>query len=218
MLIEISGIDGSGKSTLIAKLARIAHESGIPCYERQLRSVGRRVLTALAIQDGHTSWSTAFERGPVEFATALEMYQLFYSSVAPILFPGQIVMTDTYVRGFLATAAANGSADTVALVRIYGCLPAPDLSLQLDCPVDVAFNRILARPKGDHILRSGGRPRLQRLADAYNDDINELVHYPAVHLDSKQTVEALTEVAMEQILAWTESNDPLLYQRLAADE
>lgn len=218
MLIEISGIDGSGKSTLIARLARTAHEAGVPCYERQLRGVGKRVLTALAAQQGHTSWWAVFERGPVEFATALEMYQLYYSSIAPILFPGQIVFTDTFVRSWLATAIANGSIDPVALIQVYRCIPAPDLSVQLDCPTEIAYERICARPKGDHILRSGGKPRLQALANAYSGELDELVCYTATCLDSRQGVDKLHADVLGMIIQWTSEHDLLLHGRLVPRE
>ncbi|GAB3086032.1 hypothetical protein [Nocardioides zeae] len=215
MLIEVCGIDGAGKSTLIGRVMRLAHEAGVPCYERQLRGVGKRLLTALAVEQGHGAWWAVFERGPVEFATALEMYQLYYSSIAPILFPGQIVFTDTFVRSWVATAIANGSVDPDQLMQVYGCLPAPDMSVELVCPAQIAYERILARPKGDHILRSGGMARLQALADAYrNLASNELVDYDVMRVDSRQGADELETEVFGAMLRWAAEHDQLLHRRL----
>jgi thymidylate kinase len=127
------------------------------------------------------------------------------------------VITDTYMRGWLAAAAAtaNGSVDRGSLVQIYRCLPVPDLALQLDCPVEVAFDRILARPKGDHILRSGGKPRLQALAVAYGDGLDDHVGYQALHLDGQLDVDSLAATALGAVVEWTRRNDPLLHGRIA---
>ncbi|MDR6175548.1 thymidylate kinase [Nocardioides zeae] len=216
MLIEVCGIDGAGTSTLIARIMRMAHEAAVPCYERQLRGVGKRLLTALAVEQGHSAWWAVFERGPVEFATALEMYQLYYSSIAPILFPGQIVFTDTFVRSWVATAIANGAVDPAPLMQIYGRLPAPDMSVELVCPAEVAYERILARPKGDHILRSGGKARLHALADAYAGlASNELVDYGVTRVDSRQGADVLETEVIGAVLRWAAEHDPLLHRRLA---
>jgi len=215
MIIEIAGIDGAGKSTQIARLARVAQECKVPCYERSLRSTGRRILSGIAAQQG-LEWRALFDRGAVELATALEMFQLFHATVVPIQFSGQMIVTDTYVREWLAVAIAEGGENVSQIVEIYRAMPSPDLSVQLDCSVDTAFCRIVARPKGDHLLRSGGKARLQRLADAYATGLDELVGYETAHVSGEAEEAATFAAILQLILAWAAEGDSTLYSRLSS--
>lgn len=214
MLIEIAGVDGSGKSTQIDHLARTAQDCAVPCYERSLRSTGRRIVSGIAAQRGHDSWREVFDRGAVELATALEMYQLFHATVQTIRFPGQIIVTDTYVRSWLAVAIGEGGCDLAQLGAVYRAMPVPDLSIQLDCDVDTAFDRILARPKGDHLLRTGGKDRLRRLAEAYGPDCDELVHYDSVHVPATCPAPETAAAILDLIVGWADRHDRMLHERL----
>lgn len=215
LIIEIAGIDGAGKSAQVARLSRTAQQCEIPCYERSLRSTARRIVSGIASQHGHASWREMFDRQAVELATALEMCQLFHATVVPIRFPGQIIVTDTYVRSWLAVAIAEGKCDVEQLGAIYRSLPDPDVCVQLDCDVDVAFERILARAKGDHLLRTGGRARLERLAEAYGKRLDDLAGYAPEHVSSMQEEGATATRILDLVGSWAEANDPVLLRRLA---
>lgn len=192
MIIEICGIDGSGKSTQLELLQGWANEHGVACYERKLRPIGRRVLGGLAQAAGYTTWRDLYDSDSVELMTAVEMRQQVYEYILPITFPGQLIVTDTYIRLWIANALSWG-ADPTRLIPIYATIPAPDVSFFLEVSTDVAFERIMARPKSDHIQRSGGRDRLHRLAMAY-EALPQYVGYEATTIDGTQSPDAIFRV------------------------
>lgn len=199
MIVEIAGIDGSGKTTQIERLMRWASERGVPSYERKLRSFGRRVLGGIAASKDLSSWDQMFDVGAVELATALEIYQMAHATILPLNLPGQIIITDTYAKYWIATTLSRGSGSAEQVSIIYALLPPPDLSVQLDVSTDVAYQRILARPKGDHILRHGGKERLERLRTAH-DNTSKWVTYSS-HVVSAEIPEAETAEAIRKLLS-----------------
>jgi len=201
MLIEVSGIDGSGKSTCVDHLSRWAHEAGVACYQRPVRSTYRRILGGIAASRGLRSWRELFDQECVQLATALEVLQYVATHITPINFPGQMIITENYRRYWLATAVADKATNMSQLEAIYAQLPRPDLSLHFDSNADVAYDRILARSKGDHVLRSGGKERLSRLWAAYEDKLSDHSPYRTVRISTltslRQTLLALSETILE---------------------
>ncbi|HCT78068.1 MAG TPA: hypothetical protein DGG94_20200 [Micromonosporaceae bacterium] len=49
MLVEVCGVDGSGKSTLIDTLRRTMNGTGARAYERVVRSESRNLLESVAM-------------------------------------------------------------------------------------------------------------------------------------------------------------------------
>ena len=219
MIIEFSGIDGSGKSTQIQRTMRWMNESGVPCYERVLRSTCRRVLGGIAAEQGLQSWRELFSVEAVQLATALEIMQAVYSTILPINTPAQVILTDTYARYWIADAIAYGSPAIAQLAMVYDRLPPVELSFHLDVPADVAYARILARPKGDHILRTGGLPRLRRLADAYGElprhETRPVITLPS-GVSEDETFRAIQRHLLEFLSTSSTAKDLAIYQRLHA--
>lgn len=146
---------------------RSASERGVHCYERVIRSTTRRMLSRVALREGRASWKDLFNREGAEVATALEVVQEVYRTIMPINGPGQIVVTDSYARRWLATVLAESDEIFEQARLIYSLLPPPDLSLFLTVATETAYQRIMARGKGDHILREGGLERLTALARGF---------------------------------------------------
>lgn len=213
MIIEFSGIDGSGKTTQIHKLMRWVNDSGIPCYERILRSTNRRVLAGIAVEKGLRSWHELFDPNAVELSTALEMLQLVHSTILPANFTGQFFITDTYIRSWLADAMTNTSS-VEHFVLIYQQLPAPDLSIHLDISVEIAYQRILARIKGDHKLRFGGIEKLNFLSQAFQT-VSQYVDYPSYTISTSRTEEETFKEIKQVILEHFLSSNPKLYSLLS---
>jgi thymidylate kinase len=155
-------------------------------------------LGGIAQADGHPSWNDVYDTDAVELMSAVELRQMVYSTLLPISFRGQIIVTDTYTRRWLASALAWGAAPD-KLISVYRTLPPPDLSIHLEVPVSTAFERILAREKGDH-LRTGGIERLQRLADSYRL-VADLVDYPCSVVSTKQPPEVTAGEICELVRA-----------------
>lgn len=199
MLIELSGIDGSGKSTQIALLQGWCNRAGVPCYERSLRSTVRRVLGGLAVDRGHLSWRGVFDPDAVELATALEMRQLVYTTIMPIRFAGQVIVTDTYLRRWVASAVASGARNLPQLELVYESIQPPDIAIHLAVTTTESLERISRRPQGDHLQREGGTQRLIALADGYETSDRMLAYRPAV-LDGTADPESVGS-AVRQVIA-----------------
>jgi thymidylate kinase len=203
VVIEFSGIDGSGKSTQMDLLTRWCNGQGLRCYECTIRTVGRRLLSTIAADHGHRCLEEMFDVGSVELGTALEVFGSVYATIAPIDFGSDhVVITSTYSRYWLASACASVGDDVPGLAAIYNRLPAPGLSIHLDVSAATAYDRILARPRGDYLLHSGGFTRLQQLHTAYRA-VDSIVKYPSSHVSSETDVEetfsAITRLVQESL-------------------
>jgi thymidylate kinase len=95
MIIEFSGVDGSGKSTLMDHLRGFLNARGVPCIERQLRSTYKRILADIARNEGHGHWSSLYPVEEVELAHAMEMLTTVMSTVVPLDQSYQVIVTDT---------------------------------------------------------------------------------------------------------------------------
>jgi thymidylate kinase len=201
MLIEITGIDGSGKSTQIDHLMRWFSEQGISSYHRIIRPVSRRVLGGIASEKGFKSWDEIYNVESVELTTALELYQLVYSTITPINIDKQVIITDTYIRNYLASAITRDLSIVNKILPIYQRIPKPDLSINLSINSKSAYERIINRPKGDHILRHGGYKRLERLFKSH-EEVEKYLHYDtytlAGELEEKDIFSKITTIVQDE--------------------
>jgi thymidylate kinase len=143
-----------------------------------------------------------FDVGSVELGTALEVFGSVYATIAPIDFNSHVIITSTYSRYWLAYACASVRDDVSGLAAIYNCLPAPGLSIHLDVSPATAYDRILARPRGDQLLHSGGFTRLQQLHTAYQA-VDNIMKYPSSYVssetDMKETFSTITRLVEESL-------------------
>lgn len=204
-IIEIAGVDGSGKSTVIQHLMRHFNELGQPAYERSLRSVYKRVLDDIAFEKtASQNWSSMFDANSVELAQALEMLQLVQTQLAPFAQSRQLFLTDTYAIRWLGVATDWG-ADLGVLGEVYSRLPKPIVSIYLSVDPSTAHDRILARTKGDHILKMGNPSAVAKYAAA----LDSALHFVPYEI---QTVDANT-TEQETVLAAIEIVERALKQR-----
>jgi thymidylate kinase len=181
VLIEVAGIDGSGKTTLIHHLRGHLHEKGRPAYTRTWPSTVKRIAADTAHQAADRPWWEFFDPAAIETAAAFEHLAAVHQHLLP-LDPGrQVVLTDTYTVRWLATALLHG-AEAGPLAALYARLPAPDLSLWLDTDADTARARLLARPQRDHLTTTGNPGRLDRYRQSLARAV-DLVPYPVRRLD-----------------------------------
>jgi thymidylate kinase len=167
MLIEFSGIDGAGKTTFAEMTMRLFNTHGVPCYQRSLISTYKRIAADLSVRAGHKHWSELFSVDEIETAHAFEMVNLAHQHIAPLDLTAQVIVTDTYVLRWLATALLWQAGGAGRLRQVYDLLPAPDLTIDLRLSVETAQARIAARRKGDHILKIGPDSKLRAYAEAY---------------------------------------------------
>jgi thymidylate kinase len=203
LLIELSGIDGSGKSTIAAAVRDHLDAAGLACHELVLRSAYKRVLDRVARARGGADWRRLFSPDEAETAQALEMLTHVLTVLAPLDLGRRVVLTDTYVARWLATAVVNGVADPDRLAALYRLLPAPDLSFHLALPPELAVRRIQDRPKGDKVLGPGAVDTLSRYRTAFGT-IEAVLPYTWIRVDATRSVAStVAEIlaAVEPLLA-----------------
>ena len=198
MIIEVSGIDGSGKTTLAQRIRRHVLESGIHAWERSLRSVTKLHLGDIAAVHGASHWSKAFDVDQVEFAHAMEMLGMCRQHFDPLDRTRHCFVTDTYVWRWLATAAMWQATNLPSLAQLFATLRAPEVSIRLEVSADLAYERILARPQGDSLLKMRDRSRLDRYAAAF-DQVAGLVPYKTLVIDANRPVDEVVDEALAHV-------------------
>ncbi|WP_158562830.1 nucleoside/nucleotide kinase family protein [Marinitenerispora sediminis] len=163
MLIEVAGIDGSGKTTLVERLRGHLNQRGHHAYYRAWPSTYKRIAADLAHP---IPWQEFFGADQIETAAAFENLAAVHHHLAPLDHARQVIITDTYTVRWLATAALN-SADPEPLAALYASLRAPDLSLWLDLDPGAARERVLSRPSRDHLTTTRDTGRIARYAQAF---------------------------------------------------
>ncbi|MEX2104279.1 MAG: hypothetical protein WD907_02975 [Bacilli bacterium] len=201
MLVEITGIDGSGKSTLIAKLRK--HFNSIPltwAYERSFKNRGKRFLEHIALQQGKSRPEEIFDPALIEFHNALEMVEeinkhFYYLSKDS----GLLFFVDQYYTAWLAHAVRRKITIVKELEAIYAYLPAPDLSIYLEVTTATALTRLQCRVKGDQILNEQNPLRtLTNMKDSF-DLVHRSVPYRQVRVDAEKEPEEVYTQVLEMI-------------------
>jgi len=183
MLIEVSGIDGSGKSTALHRLLSFLSARDIECQELVLRSTGKLFLDDIARDAGLRSWREMFSADEVETSQAIEMLGQVHAILGPLA-QNHVLVTDTYIARWLATAMRAGAANTRHLALLYAKFPVPVVSFHLGLPVELAHTRLANRPKGDPLLDGGdGLRKLAQYTDAFASAMS-LMPYPQVRLNA----------------------------------
>lgn len=198
MLIEICGVDGSGKSTLIDGARRRLRDSGFgAAYERVLRSESRNLLEAVCLEEG----DQVFEARDYELAVLIDALAQAH---ALDHYRGSTV-SHVFVTGYRCALGARleerGFATSVGLNKLVARLPAPDLLVSLRVPEDVAVSRMLQRSKGDSVLEDADPQALverrQRALKTWGD------RFGAVHLDATAPPSDLVDHVVQLIDGWT---------------
>lgn len=213
MIIEIAGIDGSGKSTLVSHLQGFFSTHDVQCVERVLRSTYKRILADVARDHGHGHWRHMFAVEEVELAHALEMGNLLATTVLPLDHSYQVVVTDTYVHRWLATAHMWGAANLERLAAIFRRMPAPDLSFRLEVDPAVAYQRLVDRPKRDHLVKVGNPDRVAAYARSF-EATKSFLHYPQHVLSTATPLETTVKQLLDTVRDWDASTLHLIRQEV----
>lgn len=155
MFVTFEGIEGAGKSTLVAGVAA------------RLRAGGERVVVTK--EPGGTEFGDAvralfldpaFRVDPIAEAMLVNASraQLVTEVIAPELKTGAIVLCDRFFDSTIAYQGFGRGLDRDELLQV--CLTAtnrisPDLTILVDIPVDVSRARVRARGDKDRMEREG---------------------------------------------------------------
>jgi len=133
-VLSVEGLDGAGKSTLVAELRRWASECRLSV----------EVLSAFKSRSLAAQLKALNARLLLSGREAVVMYaaDVACRSAAAVARAerGELVLWDKHVLGMAARDLARGHPAEL-VHALYASVPAPDLVLQLDVPPSVAFER-----------------------------------------------------------------------------
>ena len=186
LLVAIEGIDGSGKSTVIAKLREI-----MSIYATKEPSDGPigRLIKEWALRGGT---SDPYIDALLFAADRLDHYQ---REIAPALKRGLVVVTERYVESSIAYQGAAG-VDIGFLEAINSRVPPPDLTILLDLDPEDAVRRINARS-----ALAEKYERLEFLKAVRAIYLKRAAERGYLVLDARERPEALAERIAEAIRA-----------------
>ena len=135
----MEGIDGSGKTTQLALLAKWLKAAGRPVFQTEWNS---SALVKAATKTGKKKNSLT----PMTFSLlhATDFADRLLYNVIPPLKAGMIVLADRYTYTAFARDTARG-VDRRWVRELYSFAVKPDLAVYFRVPIDVAVDRLLAR-------------------------------------------------------------------------
>jgi dTMP kinase len=138
-LFVVEGIDGSGKTTQLALLAKWLSSGGHPVFVTEWNS---SALVKAATKTGKKKNSLT----PMTFSLlhATDFADRLLYNIIPPLKAGMIVLADRYAYTAFARDAARG-VDRRWVRELYSFAVKPDLAVYFKVPIEVSADRLLAR-------------------------------------------------------------------------
>jgi len=190
-LIDVEGIDGTGKTTLVAALAAA------------LRARGERVCVSREPTDGPFGKKIRESTRPgAARLSAEEETELFIADrrehvaqvIAPALAAGQTVLLDRYYYSTMAYQGARGLDPVAIQARHRLFAPEPDVLILLDLPVETALARVTAS-RGSIPDQFESAEYLKKVQTAFR----QIRHPRLILLDAAQPTSALVGSTLEQL-------------------
>ena len=138
-LFVVEGIDGSGKTTQLALLAKWLKNAGHPVFQTEWNS---SALVKAATKTGKKKNALT----PMTFSLlhATDFADRLLYRIVPPLKAGMIVLADRYSYTAFARDVARG-CDREWVRDLYSFAVRPDLAVYFKVPIDVSLDRLLAR-------------------------------------------------------------------------
>lgn len=153
-VVVLLGFDGSGKSTVLGRLAKAGFSTSTWKNLRTLNALRHRreVLKAPGQFRGHL---TPMMRAIFQAQVLYEEYELL---IQPKRRKGETVVVESYYLRPLAKELIKARSEWRILQQVAHVLPKPDYVVVLDLPPKVAFRRLQSSPAEHEYLR---RPTLR---------------------------------------------------------
>ena len=138
-LFVVEGIDGSGKTTQLALLAKWLNAAGLRVFVTEWNS---SALVKAATRAGKKKNALTPMTFSLLHATDFADRQLY--KIVPPLKAGMIVLADRYAYTAFARDVARG-VDRQWVRDLYSFAVKPDLALYFRVPIEVSIERLMAR-------------------------------------------------------------------------
>src|SRR3954471_5087353 len=138
-LFVVEGIDGSGKTTQLALLAKWLKSAGHPVFQTEWNS---SALVKAATKTGKKKNALT----PMTFSLlhATDFADRLLYNIIPPLKAGMIVLADRYTYTAFARDTARG-VDRRWVRELYSFAVKPDLAVYFRVPIETSVDRLLAR-------------------------------------------------------------------------
>ena len=155
-LFVVEGIDGSGKTTQLALLAKWLSAEGHRVFVTEWNS---SALVKAATKTGKKKNALT----PMTFSLlhATDFADRLLYKIIPPLKAGMIVLADRYAYTAFARDATRG-VDRQWVRELYSFAVRPDLALYFRVPIDVSVDRLMARRVKLKFYEAGHGPGLER--------------------------------------------------------
>ncbi len=160
LFVTFEGIEGSGKTTQVARVAALLASRGVPHVTT--RQPGGTPVGA-ALRKVLLGWSGRLDPAAELLLMFADRRQDLTEQIEPALAAGRVVLCDRYTdasRAYQGAGRRLGEA-TVDALHARFCRREPDVTYLFDCPVETALKRVLGR--GD-----GHRDRFERETLAFH--------------------------------------------------
>ncbi|WP_240137666.1 dTMP kinase [Streptomyces sp. MUM 178J] len=167
-LIVVEGIDGSGKSTVAARLADHLCETGRTAVVLRPLAAGQPGLARLKSAARLSGTATAGMQPHLDIYAVHLTYSfvgMVADEVIPALAEGRTVVCDRYLASHLANQAVFG-IDLSAVAPLLDALPTPDRTLHIRVDPDTAMSRIASRGESQGVFDQ--LPLLHRAAREFD--------------------------------------------------
>ncbi|MFI5180435.1 MAG: dTMP kinase [Thermoanaerobaculia bacterium] len=147
LFVTFEGIEGSGKSTQLARAAERLAALGVPVLPT--REPGGTPVGA-ALRDVLLGWSGRLDPASELLLMFADRKQHLTEEIEPSLAAGSVVLCDRYTDASRAYQGAGRrlGEETVDLLHRTFCRREPDVTYLVDCPVEIALARVAARSGG----------------------------------------------------------------------
>ena len=147
LLITFCGLDGCGKTTMIRALQHDleCHGTNVELTKQPTDAMRQsHIFRTYMDAEDHSAYSYR----SLSLMAAADRVQHCNHVVLPTLDRGKVLISDRYIYSCLANLRARGYTEDQWIYDIVSReIPKPDLAFFLDVPVDVAVQRIRARPE-----------------------------------------------------------------------
>ncbi len=199
-LIVLEGIDGCGKTLQAEMLAQRLRARELPVLltkQPTTRPIGRLIRQGSRSDRCDLGWAPS----PRVLATlfAADRIDHYEHEVWPALSCDQIVVCDRYYHSSMCYQGTHlGPTGPREIRAMNAHVPAPDLVVVIDLPIDVALDRIAARTTRE-IYED--RYALTRTALVYADLERHCPGERIVRVDGTRSAQVVGDVILEQVEA-----------------
>ncbi len=196
LLITVCGIDGSGKSTLVQRLAAALSTEHTPVETMTpLRGDANFVAAVRRLRANVAAHEARFAAASEQFLAAYFSFTLVNNvqqQVIPALEQGKTLICDRYLLSHRVNQMVLGN-DLEPFTPLFQLCPKPDIAFFIDVSVTTALRRIAGR-------RQPGAFDYAWFLEAARSAFQELApQYGAISLDGEQNPETLVQQALAAI-------------------